>query len=253
MMPGVASRRIASACVLGATALLSGAGGALLGLCGPFTDTAADAFCPFVLEIFYLGITTGTTATTYSPDGNVTRLQMAAFLSRSVDRSLARGGRRAALNQFWTPQNGGVLGIAPLDFIPTWIESDGTDVWVPATDGTEVWRIRGSDLKFVENWLGVANARGIVIAAGEVFVSGYATPGALYRIDPTLPAGLADTVATNLGSGPAFLTFDGGRVWSANNGGSVSIVTPGTSLPWTVTTVTVGGTTGVLFDGSNVW
>ena len=65
-------------------ALLGGAAGGVLGTCGPFTDAAADAFCPFVLEIFYLGITTGTTATTYDPGANVSRLQMAAFLSRTV-------------------------------------------------------------------------------------------------------------------------------------------------------------------------
>src|SRR5262249_20570220 len=68
-----------------AVAVFAGASRGLLGVCGPFTDVAADAFCPFVLEIFYLGITTGTTATTYDPTGNVTRLQMAAFLSRTVD------------------------------------------------------------------------------------------------------------------------------------------------------------------------
>ena len=237
------------------TALLSGGGAALLGTCGPFVDTAGDAFCPFVLEIFYLGVTTGTTATTYSPGDNVTRLQMAAFLSRSVDKTLARGARRAALNQFWTPQNGSVLGIAPLDFFPLWIESDGTDVWVPATDGTQVWRIRGSDLKLVETWLGMDNVRGVAMGAGKVFVSGYTTPGKLFVIDPTQPAGSGTAVATNLGSGPSFLTFDGARVWSANNGGSVSIVTPGATIPWSVTTVTVGfsNPVGVLFDGASVW
>src|SRR5580765_8224385 len=81
--------------------LLSGPAGTLLGACGPLTDVAADAFCPFVLEILYLGITTGTTPTTYDPSGNVSRLQMAAFLSRSVDGLLRRGSRRAALDQFW--------------------------------------------------------------------------------------------------------------------------------------------------------
>src|SRR5215471_13604816 len=80
-----------------AATLLGGWAAAALGACGPFSDVAADAFCPFVLEIFYLGITTGTTATTYSPADNVTRLQMAAFLSRSVDGVLKRGSRRAAL------------------------------------------------------------------------------------------------------------------------------------------------------------
>src|SRR5215468_333934 len=94
-----------------ALAALVGGGSSALGLCGNFTDTAADAFCPFVLEIFYMGITTGTTATTYDPTGNVSRLQMAAFLSRSVDRVLQRGSRRAALDQFWTTQNASVLGL----------------------------------------------------------------------------------------------------------------------------------------------
>jgi hypothetical protein len=51
-----------------------------------------------------LGITTGTTPTTYDPTGTVNRLQMAAFLSRTVDGVSKRGGRWAALNQFWTTE-----------------------------------------------------------------------------------------------------------------------------------------------------
>ena len=101
--------RLAAIAVL--LAVLVGAAGALLGTCGPFTDSAADAFCPFVLEIFYLGITTGTTATTYDPAGNVTPLQMAAFLSRSVDGALQRSGRRALSRKFWTPRNAQALGL----------------------------------------------------------------------------------------------------------------------------------------------
>src|SRR6185369_9427441 len=87
-----------------AAALLAGAGSALFGVCGPFTDTANDAFCPFVLEVFYTGITTGTTPATYSPADNVTRLQMAAFLSRTVDGTLKRGASRGTLKRFWTTQ-----------------------------------------------------------------------------------------------------------------------------------------------------
>jgi hypothetical protein len=57
-------RRLASAFAASLLVVLLGASSVLFGLCGPFTDVAADAFCPFVLEIFYLGITTGTTPTT---------------------------------------------------------------------------------------------------------------------------------------------------------------------------------------------
>ena len=37
--------------------------------------------------------------------------------------------------------------------------------------------------------------------------------------------------------------------------GSVSIVTPGATIPWTVTTVTAGFNTpdGALHDGANIW
>src|SRR5215470_11583376 len=108
------SRRMAAPLAVLAV-LLAGAGSSVLGTCGPFTDTANDVFCPFVLEVFYLAITTGTTSTTYDPTANVTRLQMAAFLSRTVDRVLLRGSKRAALDQFWTFAKGKqTVGPAPI-------------------------------------------------------------------------------------------------------------------------------------------
>jgi hypothetical protein len=115
-----------------AAAIGAGGGTAILGTCGPFTDFTDAGFCPFVLEIFYLGITTGTTPTTYDPAANVTRLQMAAFLSRGVDGVLKRGSRRAALNRFWTTEANTSLAmttIAPGTFLEG-VVSDGEDVWV---------------------------------------------------------------------------------------------------------------------------
>src|SRR5262249_29141424 len=128
---GSGFRRCASGVLLAVLlAITAGAGSSLLGICGPFTDVAADAFCPFVLEIFYLGITTGTTATTYDPASPVSRLQMAAFLSRTVDAALKRGSRRAALDQFWTSMNATVLGFTTVGGFPQYPASDGTDIWV---------------------------------------------------------------------------------------------------------------------------
>src|SRR5262245_23175442 len=120
-------RRLISLLVTAAMVAL-GAGSAMLGLCGPFNDVAPDAFCPFVLEVFPAAITTGLTATTYDPDGSVTRLQMAAFLSRSVDRTLQRASRRAALEQFWTTQGPYNVGITNLGYTPRFVKSDGTDL-----------------------------------------------------------------------------------------------------------------------------
>src|SRR5207344_385343 len=68
-------RRSLPALVLSVSlSFLVGIAGALMGTCGPFADVAGDSFCPFVLGIFYMGITTGTTPSTYDPTANVSRL-----------------------------------------------------------------------------------------------------------------------------------------------------------------------------------
>ena len=250
------NRRILGLSAMVLAAFCGGAGNALLGVCGPFTDVAADAFCPFVLEIFYLGITTGTSPTTYDPASPVTRLQMAAFLSRTVDGVLKRGSRRAAMSQFWTSQNSSVLGVTTLPatgglFL---LQSDGADLWV-VDQGGVVFRVRGSDGKRLETWTGATQAVAVLPAMGRILVTGGSSPGRLYSIDPAQPAGAVTTVASNLGNGPQGIAFDGARFFTANGFGSVSIVTPGAAIPWTATTVTAGFTNpnGAVYDGSNVW
>jgi len=258
-MPTVRSFRLAAnAVVLAAVCLMIGGSTILLGVCGPFTDVSDAVFCPFVLEIFYLGITTGTTPTTFDPTGNVNRLQMAAFLSRTVDGVLKRGGRRASLNQFSTPQNDTVLGLVTVGTLPNLLKSDGADIWVAVQGGTgSVARVRASDGKLLQTWTGAGDAYGILVAAGSILVTGDVNPGKLYRIDPAQAPGAVTVVASNVGNDPTALTFDGSRIWTANHGGtgSVSIVTPGAAIPWTVTTVTTGFSTpwGPVFDGTNIW
>src|SRR5262249_47906291 len=163
-----------------AAILLAAASSFLIGTCGPFTDVAADVFCPFVLEIFYLGITTGTTATTYDPAANVSRLQMAAFLSRTVDGVLKRGGRRAILDQFWTTQNATVLSLTTVPPAPYKVRSDGADLWVTSQNASAVTRVRASDGKVLETWTGATGAYGVLSAMGKVFASGSSNPGILY-------------------------------------------------------------------------
>ena len=247
--------RVLAASLLAVASVLAGGAGALLGTCGPFTDTLNDAFCPFVLEVFYMGITTGTTPTTYDPSSNVTRLQMAAFLARTVDRVLQRGSRRAALDQFWTSQNATVLGLTTVGIGAERCRADGADVWVSNSWAGTVSRVRASDGKLLETWTGATFAEGIIVAMGKVVVTGQTNPGSLYAIDPSQPAGAVTTVASTLGGFPFSIAFDGARFWTADTGVSVSIVTPGASIPWTVTTVTAGFTqpAGILYDGSSIW
>src|SRR5688572_31852897 len=68
----------------------------------PFTDVMGNPFFCQIAAAYFSGLTNGTTATTYSPGDVVTREQMAAFTTRTLDQSLKRGSRRAALDQFWT-------------------------------------------------------------------------------------------------------------------------------------------------------
>jgi len=87
-MKGIFKSRIFMVFVfLVAFILVFGAGsvayGAALADCGPFTDVQDTAwFCPNVIRIYNLGITT--TSGTYNPAGYVTRAQMAAFLDRTT-------------------------------------------------------------------------------------------------------------------------------------------------------------------------
>ncbi len=164
-------------------------------------------------------------------------------------------GRRAALDQFWTPQNGTVLGLTTVGLVPWLLKSDGADIWVANASGT-VSRVRASDGKLLETWTGATNAFGVLVAMGKILVTGQTTPGTLYSIDPSQAAGSVTTVASNLGNVPTGIAFDGARVWTANQvSGSVSIVTPGATVPWAVMTVTTGFSAplGALYDGANVW
>ena len=248
----MSARRLLAAFAISA-ALLAGAVNALLAVCGPFTDVSDAAFCPFVEELLALAITTGTTPTTYDPTSSVTRLQMAAFLSRTVDRTLQRRAPRTILNQFWTTESASVLGLTTVGTGPGLLDCDGTDVWVSNFNSGSISRVRGSDGKLLGAWTGAGSAVGVLAVMNQVFATGYLTPGRLYRIDPTLAPGAVTTLASTLGGGPNGIAFDGLRIWTANSLlGSVSIVP---LFPFSVSTVTTGfsGLRGIVFDGAGMW
>jgi sugar lactone lactonase YvrE len=233
--------------------LLAAAVSALLATCGPFTDVANDSFCPFVLELLTLGITTGTTPTTYDPTADVTRIQMAAFLSRTVDRTIQRAAPRTILDQFWTTRSASILGLTTVGSGPGLLDCDGADVWVANFDSASISRVRGSDGALLASWSGATKAVGVLAVLNKVFATGYLTPGRLYRLDPTLTPGAVTTLASTLGGGPNGMAFDGVRIWTANSlEGSVSSFSLLTS---TVSTVTAGfsGLRGIVYDGANVW
>jgi hypothetical protein len=229
------------------------------GTCGgqmitlPFTDVAAgNIFFCSIAEAFFSGLTNGTSDTTYSPAANVPREQMAAFVTRTMDQSLKRGSRRAALKQFWTPTSADGLGLTTVGSQTHLVESDGADLWVANGVSNTVSRVRASDGKLLETWTGATDAFGVLAAKGLIFVTGRSA-GNLYQIDPTQPAGAVTTLAISLGTAiPTGIAFDGARIWTTNEQGSVCIVTLN---PLSVTTVTAGFnfTYGILYDGANIW
>jgi hypothetical protein len=228
------------------------------GTCGgvsvtlPFTDVAASGLFCQIAAAYFSGLTNGTTATTYSPTQTVTREQMAAFITRTLDQSLKRGSERAVTEKWWTPQTASSLTLTDVGDNPQLVEFDGTDLWVAHYLSGNVMRVRPSDGKVLDNWAGASNAIGIACAMGRIFITGQMNPGRLYMIDPTQPAGAVTTLTSALGNLPLGVAFDGSRLWTANFGGSVSIVSLN---PTSVNTVSTGflQPNGILYDGAHIW
>lgn len=229
------------------------------GTCGgqmrtlPFTDVpAANIFFCSIASAFFSGLTNGTSATTYSPANNVTREQMAAFVSRTLEQSIRRNNIRAVTKKWYLPPDPTSIGLTVVGGAPQSVEFDGTDLWVANINGDTVQRFRTSDGQLLQTFTGANAVSGLVTAGGRIFAIGAQNPGLLYFINPTQGPGAVSTLLSNLPGGPSGIAWDGARVWTANNSGSVSIIT---FNPTQATNVTAGFSSpkGILFDGANIW
>jgi hypothetical protein len=168
----------------------------------PFNDVMASPFFCQIAAAYFSGLTNGTgDGTTYSPTQTVTREQMAAFITRTMDQSLKRGSERAVAKKWWTPQNANSLTLTDVGNSPQRVEFDGTDLWVPNLSGN-IMRVRPSDGKVVDAWTGAAGAVSILAAMGKIFIIGDTNPGNLFMLDPTQPAGMVTTLSSNVGVNP---------------------------------------------------
>ena len=226
----------------------------------PYTDVAAvgDAFCPGILQAYVVGVTKGTTPTTFSPNQTVDRTQMTTFLQRSFDQELRRGSRRAALNQWWTPSTGDFTQRVAVGAGPRVCAADGKTLWTPSRQA--VHRIEASTGKVLGTWTGIDEAFGVIVAAGSVFVTtiGFepGPPSQLYVIDPTQPPGVMTPAVADLGYQVGTLAFDGSRLWTRSSvNGKSSIITVEATPPYAVTKISTDFIfpMGLLFDGANVW
>jgi DNA-binding beta-propeller fold protein YncE len=226
--------------------------------CTPFADVAAsDAFCPAIQQLHAMGLTAGINpGVAFGPLAPVTRQVLAAILARA-DRpaGASPGSRRAALGRFWTTRGGQYAqgyGLTTVGDGPVAVKSDGVDVWVANQNAGSVTRVRASDGAVVGTWTGIPLARSVLVAMGRVFVLSGGSPSQLWEIDPRDGFFAFHVPVATLGSFAAGMTFDGGRIWVANSGGTLSIATPGS--PWTVASVPgFSQPDAMLFDGKHVW
>jgi hypothetical protein len=218
----------------------------------PFTDVMGNPFFCLIAEAYFSGLTAGTSATTYSPGQPVTREQMAAFITRTLDQSLKRGSQRAALDQWWIPQIPEALGTTTVGDNPLAVKSDGELIWVANFSGNSVSCIQASDGLLLKTYTGVTKPRALLAARGKIYVAGNEPAGKLYSIDPT-SASSTVTFVTDIGANPIALAFDGEAIWCTNFLGdiyriefdpspNVAAIDPGLSIP-----------TGLVYDGSNLW
>ena len=251
--------------VLAGIALLTsfaGAGLRILADCAsyglPFTDLGSEStFCAAIAEAYYTGLTNGTSATTYSPSNGVTRDQMAAFITRTLDQSLLRGSPRAARDRWWAqaPPYAAGLALTSVGSDAEYIRSDGDDVWVATSKGVE--RVRASDGKHLQTWGILSGTTALVVALGRVFATQTST-GGVWMIDAAAAPGDTNSLLEVVGdgfSGETAIAFDGSRLWMTKGVSGILIATPETFTTWSVTSVTSGFTQpyGILFDGANIW
>lgn len=217
----------------------------------PFTDVAGNIFFCQIAEAYFSGLTNGTSATSYSPTAPVSREQMAAFITRTLDQSLKRGSRRAVLGQWWTQQFAGSSTLTVVGNEPQAVQSDGECLWVVNRLSGTVTRVRASDSKVIETWTGMTNPVDLLVANGRIYVIGKTAPGKLYSIDPSKPAGNA-VFLTDLGDLPVGLAYDGERILTANEGGSITNyhVPSGSKITYTNNFPQPGA---ILYDGSDFW
>lgn len=228
----------------------------------PYTDVAplGDAFCPGILQAYVLGVTKGTSPTTFSPNQDVTRVQMTTFLQRSQDQTLRRASRRMALGQWWNQMSyeamqkvalppGRSLGLC---------KSDGTSVWV--ANGTRIQSVRAATGQ-VEADLDMRVQQtddlfGILVMNGRLTLTDPIARRVARAVPSKDPPYLLAGFSYDVPFAPNTLTFDGTRLWFANyDDGTIFIMNVTNGAP-ALTGSLVGGfsrPTDVVYDGQNVW
>jgi hypothetical protein len=284
-------RKLAIALMMTITITLSGAVNLLradTGTCNgtsftlPFTDVAGNGLFCQIAAAYFSGLTNGTTPTTYSPNDAVPRSQMAAFVTRTLDQSVKRSSKRAALNQWWTPKTVTDANVFDLGGDPHHVTSNGRLVYAASSDGNVVRSyLVGGGLTGVQ-WK-VPKPKAVLVAGGYLWVTGTDNGTAkLYRLNLNATNDPAPTCSLPAPCGvcppqfqipppnpygcgadcfpystqyndPRGLAFDGQRIWIAFGGGAMGILDLKNGSQLSYANTGFVSPRGVLFDGNSIW
>jgi hypothetical protein len=238
-------------CLVTALTLAGGATSALLGSCGPFSDVSG-LVCGAVLKMYFLGVTAGTSPTTFSENDTVTRGQMALFLARTHDQikrtenpvRLAQGLINQPSNYEYFEDFKDPL----LTGHPNGFATDGLYDYVASQDTTKIGIYASANgLKIGSFTTGTTNNRMVCDGVYLYITSNYGTT--LKRIQ-LRTATVADPWGVALPAGTGDICFALDNVAVATNSG-ISIEN---TFSNSVTNVDLGGGTfGVVFDGAYLW
>ena len=228
----------------------AGAASIALANCGPFTDVGS-LVCPFALDIYFLGVTAGTTSTTYSPNNSVTRGQMAIFMGALYNQiKRTENSYRFLTGQGSYPFSGSDrLATTANTNAPDGFATDGYYDYVANQGNNKIdifVRGAGYPASFASYTTATPNNRlacdGFNLYATEVYGTNVKSinlaTGVVNDTLSTVPTGASDII---VGQDWLAVTTDSG----------VSFVPKGGGAPTNV--AIAGGAAGVAYDGQNYW
>jgi hypothetical protein len=225
----------------------------------PFTDVMGNAFFCQIAAAFFSGLTNGTgDGTTYSPGNVVTREQMAAFTTRTLDQSVKRSHPRAALGQWWTNKTDQRVTTTTGFHNPRFLACDRQSVWVSNTEGNTISRVDIQTGALICTRTGITSPQQLVIVSGYVYVASFQSPGKIYSTNLSATTnGPISPLPLSVGTNPGGITCDGDNLWTANTGtgsgtGSISRVRL-ENVNTTTFSTGLSQPVGILFDGANLW
>ena len=208
------------------------------------------------------GITTGTSATTFSPDASVTRAQNVTFAHRydqnivqpaleDIDTAIDANTTAAS-----TAQTTADAAQTTADTAQTTADGAQTDADTAQTtadvlgDRVDAPGQRLALLQWWQDTITLGNGPyGVAFDGTHIWVANYGD-GTVSKIDAA--SGVVAATIT-VGNSPSGVAFDGTHIWVANYADdTVSKIAAGTGV--VAATITVGdGPWGVAFDGTHIW